>query len=110
MMSRVLELDPELLMPFVTDRFGSGQRLALEHLRGPLCPGIEEGSVRELEVADVARLILLTAQSVIFSSRMVEGPASPAPRTDQPRAHTDAHTDVDAGSDAEQLPSNAGLG
>src|SRR3954453_10779385 len=29
MMRRVLELDPELLLPFVVDRFGSGQRLAL---------------------------------------------------------------------------------
>jgi AcrR family transcriptional regulator len=89
MMSRVLELDPELLMPFVTDRFGSGQRLALEHLRNQLRSGIEDGSVRELEVAGAARLILLAAQSVIFSSRMVEGPASPAPRPDGPRPDAD---------------------
>jgi AcrR family transcriptional regulator len=94
MMSRVLELDPELLMPFVTDRFGSGQRLGLEHLRGQLRRGIEDGSIRELEVADAARLILLTAQSVIFSSQMVEEPASPA---DQPRSDSGAH--VDAASD-----------
>jgi AcrR family transcriptional regulator len=94
MMSRVLELDPELLMPFVTDRFGSGQRLGLEHLRGQLRRGIEDGSIRELEVADAARLILLTAQSVIFSSQMVEEPASPA---DEPRS--DSGPDVNAASD-----------
>jgi AcrR family transcriptional regulator len=94
MMSRVLELDPELLMPFVTDRFGSGQRLALEHLRGQLRRGIEDGSIRELEVADAARLILLSAQSVIFSSQMVEELVSPA---DQPRS--DSGADVDAASD-----------
>src|ERR1700712_4557300 len=94
MMSRVLELDPELLMPFVTDRFGSGQRLALEHLRGQLRGGIEDGSIRELDVAGAARLILLTAQSVIFSSQMVEEPASPA----RPPG-SDSGTDVDAASD-----------
>jgi AcrR family transcriptional regulator len=78
MMRRVLELDPELLLPFVVDRFGSGQRLALEHVRGQLRVGMDEGSVRRLDVGPAARLILLTAQSVIFSTRIVEGSRSPA--------------------------------
>jgi AcrR family transcriptional regulator len=78
MMRRVLELDPELLLPFVVDRFGSGQRLALEHLRGQLRTGIDEGSIRPLDVGPAARLILLTAQSVVFSTRIVEGPGSPS--------------------------------
>jgi hypothetical protein len=78
MMRRVLELDPELLLPFVVDRFGSGQRLALEHVRGQLRKGMAEGSVRELDVIPAARLILLTAQSVIFSTRIVEGTGSPS--------------------------------
>lgn len=81
MMQRVLELDPELLLPFMTDRFGSGQRLALDHLRGQLTAGMEDGSVRELDVVPAARLILLTAQSVIFSVRIAEGPASPESTT-----------------------------
>ena len=79
MMRRVLELDPELLLPFVVDRFGSGQRLALEHVRGQLRAGMEEGSVRPLDVGPAARLILLTAQSVVFSTRIVEGTGSPSP-------------------------------
>jgi AcrR family transcriptional regulator len=78
MMRRVLELDPELLLPFVTDRFGSGQRLALEHVRGQLRAGMDEGSIRPLDVGPAARLILLTAQSVIFSTRIVESEGSPA--------------------------------
>jgi AcrR family transcriptional regulator len=78
MMRRVLELDPELLLPFVVDRFGSGQRLALKHVRGQLRKGMAEGSVRELDVVPAARLILLTAQSVIFSTRIVEGTSSPS--------------------------------
>jgi AcrR family transcriptional regulator len=79
MMQRVLELDPELLLPFVTDRFGSGQRLALDHVRGQLKAGMAEGSIRPLDVGPAARLILLTAQSVIFSARIVEDAGSPAP-------------------------------
>jgi AcrR family transcriptional regulator len=79
MMRRVLELDPELLLPFVVDRFGSGQRLALEHVRGQLRKGMAEGSIRPIDVVPAARLILLTAQSVIFSTRIVEDAGSPAP-------------------------------
>jgi AcrR family transcriptional regulator len=78
MMRRVLELDPELLLPFVVDRFGSGQRLALAHLREQLTQGMADGSIRSLDPEPAARLILLTAQSVIFSTRIVEGPASPS--------------------------------
>jgi AcrR family transcriptional regulator len=77
MMCRVLELDPELLLPFVVDRFGSGQRLALEHVRGQLRRGMDEGSIRPLDVGPAARLILLTAQSVIFSTRIAEDSNSP---------------------------------
>src|SRR3954447_2411485 len=78
MMTRVLELDPELLLPFVVDRFGSGQRLALEYVRGQLAEGMADGSIRRLDPGPAARLILLTAQSVIFSTRIVEGTRSPA--------------------------------
>ena len=87
MMRRVLELDPELLLPFVVDRFGSGQRLALEHVRNQLRAGMQDGSVRELDPGPAARLILLTAQSVVFSTRIVEGPDSPSadlPEPDSP--------------------------
>ncbi|HSP39482.1 MAG TPA: TetR/AcrR family transcriptional regulator [Frankiaceae bacterium] len=89
MMRRVLELDPELLLPFVTDRFGSGQRLALEHVRGQLRAGMDEGSIRPLDVGPAARLILLTAQSVIFSTRIVESEGSPAPSSTE-AAETDS--------------------
>src|SRR3954453_4960100 len=101
MMRRVLELDPELLLPFVVDRFGSGQRLALDHLRSQLAEGMADGSVPPLDPGPAARLILLTAQSVVFSTRIVEGPASPCADLpgpdspvrlgDDPRAMLDAY-------------------
>jgi AcrR family transcriptional regulator len=81
MMRRVLDLDPEMLMPFVVDRFGSGQRLALEYLRAQLAEGIEEGSIRPVDTGAAGRLILLSAQSVVFSTRIVEGDASPSPES-----------------------------
>src|SRR4051794_32816865 len=78
MMRRVLELDPELLLPFVVDRFGSGQRLALDHVRTQLAQGMADGSICSVDPGPAARLILLTAQSVVFSTRIVEGVGSPA--------------------------------
>lgn len=100
MMRRVLELDPELLLPFVVDRFGSGQRLALEHVRAQLRLGMQEGSVRPLDEGPAARLILLTAQSVVFSARIVEGSGSPATTPD---AAADADGSVRLGDDLRHM-------
>src|ERR1700712_4341816 len=40
LVTRVLELDPELILPFVVDRLGAGQQLAAERIREMLASGI----------------------------------------------------------------------
>src|SRR5437762_5510168 len=42
---RVVDVDPELLLPYLTDRVGSTQRLAAAHLRRMLAEGMADGSV-----------------------------------------------------------------
>ncbi len=74
---RILELDPELLLPLIVDRFGSSQRAARESIVGQLVAGQADGSVRPLEVEAAATVVLLTAQSFVFSARLV-GPADRA--------------------------------
>lgn len=70
---RVLDLDPELLLPLVVDRFGSTQLAAREVVRQQLAQGHQDGSVRSGDIELLATCFLLTVQSFIFSARLVEG-------------------------------------
>ena len=73
---RVLDLDPEMLLPMVVDRLGSGQLHARERLLDLLHAGVDDGSIRPLDVPTAAHVVLLTAQSFVFSIRISE--ADPA--------------------------------
>jgi AcrR family transcriptional regulator len=70
LVTRVLELDPELILPFVVDRLGSGQQIAAESLREMLAAGVADGSIGECDIAATAHLLLLITQSLVFSSRV----------------------------------------
>lgn len=76
LMTRVLSLDPEELLPLVTDRLGSTQRLARAHLvRGIRAGQVEHGgdaSVRAGDAELLAFTVLVAAQSFVFSSRIVQ--------------------------------------
>ena len=68
---RVLDLDPELLLPLVVDRLGSSQRAIVERLGEQVQRGQAEGSVRAGDAALLATCLLLAAQSFVFSARVI---------------------------------------
>lgn len=68
---RVLDLDPELLLPLVVDRFGASQRAAAELVAQQVAEGQRDGSVRPVDPQLAATCLLLTAQSFVFSARIV---------------------------------------
>jgi AcrR family transcriptional regulator len=70
---RVLDLDPELLLPLVVDRFGSTQRAVIEQVAVQVVEGQRDGSVRDVDPQLAATCLLLTAQSFVFSARIVGG-------------------------------------
>lgn len=72
---RVLDLDPELLLPLIVERLGSTQRVALEHLAETIAEGQGDGSVRPVNPRAAALFVLLTAQSFVFSARVVDAEA-----------------------------------
>jgi AcrR family transcriptional regulator len=78
LVTRVLELDPELILPFVVDRLGSGQQLAAASIRGMLSDGIADGSIGSCDIDAAAHLLLLLAQSFVFSGRVRPTGAEPA--------------------------------
>ncbi len=69
---RVLDLDPELLLPLIVDRFGSTQKVVLTLVTDQLEAGQADGSVRALDPRLAATCVLLTTQSFVFSARLVE--------------------------------------
>src|SRR5580698_7976720 len=81
LLRKIIDVDPELLQPYIFDRLGTGQRLALQFIAGRIADGQREGSVRAGDPETLALMVLLTAQSFVFSGRMAASAASPE-RTD----------------------------
>ena len=74
---RVLDVDPELLLPLVVDRFGSTQRAAIELVADLVAEGVQDGSIRDVDPRLAATCLMLTAQSFVFSARVVEAETAP---------------------------------
>jgi AcrR family transcriptional regulator len=70
---RVLDVDPELLLPLVVDRLGSTQRAAIEVVAQQVAEGQRDGSIRPVDPQLAATCLQLTAQSFVFSARVVDG-------------------------------------
>ncbi|MCW2545144.1 MAG: transcription regulator [Frankiales bacterium] len=72
---RVLDLDPELLLPLVVDRFGSTQVAAMALIAEQVRAGHDDGSIRAVDPDRASVTVLLTAQSFVFSARLVDDSA-----------------------------------
>ncbi|MEU6474782.1 helix-turn-helix domain-containing protein [Streptomyces massasporeus] len=66
---KIVDVDPELLLPYVLDRRGASQEALLELLAGALREGHADGSVREAPAERQARTVLLILQSFALSLR-----------------------------------------
>ncbi|MEJ2853806.1 MULTISPECIES: TetR/AcrR family transcriptional regulator [unclassified Saccharothrix] len=69
LMRRVLDLDAELMLPYLVQRLGSTQRLVEAFLLGEVEAGHADGSIRPGDPHAQARLVLLTTQSMVLSVR-----------------------------------------
>ncbi|MEU0402464.1 TetR/AcrR family transcriptional regulator [Streptomyces sp. NPDC006197] len=66
---KILDVDPELLLPYVLDRRGASQDALLGLLVTALDEGHEDGSVRRVHTDLQARSLLLVVQSFTLSLR-----------------------------------------
>ncbi|MCS7478992.1 TetR/AcrR family transcriptional regulator [Umezawaea endophytica] len=69
LMRRVLDLDAELMLPYLVERLGSTQLLVERFLVDQLEAGHRDGSVRVGDPRAQARLVLLTTQAMVLSVR-----------------------------------------
>ena len=70
---RIVELDPELLLPYVLERTGRSQDHTIAALTALLAAGIGEGSVRAGDPAHLARALVLAAHGFVFSAQTMAG-------------------------------------
>lgn len=66
---KIVDVDPELLLPYVLDRRGASQEALLELLAEALEEGHADGSVRRSHTGRQARSVLLVVQSFALSLR-----------------------------------------
>ncbi|MFJ5030445.1 TetR/AcrR family transcriptional regulator [Streptomyces sp. NPDC088560] len=66
---KIVDVDPELLLPYVLDRRGASQEALLALLSDALREGHTDGSVRSGHVERQSRALLLTVQSFTLSLR-----------------------------------------
>src|SRR3954464_2250643 len=69
---RVLAVDPELLLPYLTDRLGATQRLAIGHVRRLLADGVADGSIRRADLDVLAVTVLFATTPFVVSARLLD--------------------------------------
>ncbi len=73
LMLRLLEVDPELMLPYVTQRVGWVQRVAIEVLRQRVVLGQQDGSVRGGDPGELAGLVELLLRGFVFAGHTLAG-------------------------------------
>lgn len=68
--ARVIDVDPEMLLPYVIDRLGSTQRAGVALFERWLAEGQADGSVRLGDVGDLAYCLQLVVQGFVLSARI----------------------------------------
>ena len=69
---RVLDVDPELLLPYLTDRIGTTQQMAIAHVRRMLAEGQADGSVRRGDLDVMATSMVVMATPFVVSARLLD--------------------------------------
>jgi hypothetical protein len=72
LMSKIVEAEPELLLPYVLGRMGETQRAAIGLIAADLAEGQADGSIRAGDVRVIAQALLLVAQSFVLSGAIAE--------------------------------------
>jgi AcrR family transcriptional regulator len=69
LMLRLLELDPEMLLPYLTERIGRFQELAREAVAAAVADGQGDGSIRAGDPATLAAACELAVRGLVISAR-----------------------------------------
>jgi AcrR family transcriptional regulator len=71
--ARIVELDPELLLPYLLDRPGRSQRLVVEVITDQVRAGQATGAIRDGDPELLARSVVLACHGFTLSTRTMTG-------------------------------------
>ncbi|GAA2775639.1 helix-turn-helix domain-containing protein [Saccharopolyspora taberi] len=74
MLRKIIELDPDFLLPYLLERRGTSTDQQLALIEQALLAGAEDGSIRPGDVAMQAKSLLLTAWSFVLTGPVLVGP------------------------------------
>ncbi len=80
LLSKIIQVDPDLLQPYIFDRLGASQRMALGFIAAMIRAGQRDGSVRPGDVDAMSVTVLLSVQSSVLSARLTDGLVTPGRR------------------------------
>jgi AcrR family transcriptional regulator len=69
---RVIDVDPDLLLPYLTERIGSTQRFAIAHVERAIVDGHSDGSIRKGNPEVMATAVLVAVLPFIVSARLLD--------------------------------------
>jgi AcrR family transcriptional regulator len=70
---RIVEVDPELLLPYLLERRGRSQQMTLDRLTQAITAGVTAGTLRPVDPDHVARALLLTGHGFVLSAQTMTG-------------------------------------
>jgi AcrR family transcriptional regulator len=82
---KIVDVDPELLLPYLLDRRGASQEAMLRLLEQDLRAGHKDGSILLADVTRQARAVLLVAQSFVMSAHTMADDGDAAALDDELR-------------------------
>jgi AcrR family transcriptional regulator len=80
LLNKIIQVDPELLQPYIFDRLGASQRLAMGFIAELITAGQRDESIRAGDETAMAATVLLTVQSLVLSARVTDGVVTAAQR------------------------------
>lgn len=66
---RIVEIDPELLLPYLLERPGRSQQMTLDRLTLAIGAGVHTGTLRAVDPDHAARTLLLAAHGFVLSAQ-----------------------------------------
>jgi AcrR family transcriptional regulator len=72
LMTKIVEAEPELLLPYVLDRMGETQRTGVALAQQDIAGGQADGSIRAGDARLLAQTLLLIAQSFLLSGGIAD--------------------------------------
>ena len=93
LLRRIVDVDPEVLLPYLLDRRGRSQEMVAEALAALIAQGQREKTIRRGDPTVLARSLLLACHGFTLSAHTMSDPAQDEATGDADVTHLDAELD-----------------